>query len=557
MVSDSSIDNSSVADAQIGDDEIPAESRFRFVVLTVATVAAVFIAYSLIVVPAPGVNEPHYLTKARSFADPEWCSNDFFLDSADAHAVFFFLVGPLTTQLSFEAVAVIGRGLSLLLLACGWVMLGRRLGLSLSGVVVAAATVCLIAMTGNFSGEWIIGGFESKVPAYGFALIGVAFWLDAGHWQTIRSYLKSAAMFGLAIAWHPVVGAWFAIGVSLAEIAVLVCFRKSMQTPGRFVANGLASIATATVFALPGLIPALRLVLASDVEPAVQDSANKIQVFWRLAHHLDPSTFPVYSWVHVCVLLCVAVTGFFLLRRFRKPARNVTVDRQHRAWLLLANLLGASFVIAVVGVAIGWHSTPFPDIPGWEWRARILRYYPFRFLDALLPCVCALLVGLLCSRAMIGVRARTSFLYCAVIPVLVFAPIVRQSNPRAYSTAVFVQWKLACDWLRLNTASDSLILTPRESFGFKWFAERAEYVCVKDCPQDAKGIIEWNQRLWRLHRWSESSYQDQRFDDRDLVRLHELTKVNYILTRKLGPFEAEPIYQNDRWRIYEVPVSGK
>lgn len=555
MASDFSIVESTVADVPVGDGEVVPGSWL--VLLTVIAVAAVFVAYSLIAVPLPGVNEPHYLAKARSFANPDWCGKDFFLDSADAHAVFFFFVGPLTTQLSFETVAVIGRVLSLLLLACGWVMLGRRLGLNLSGVVAAAATLCLIAMTGNFSGEWIIGGFESKVPAYGFAFVGVAWWLDACSFQTRRAYVKLAAMFGLAISWHPVVGAWFAIGVGLSELFVIVCFRSAAPTFGQLAANGIASITTVTVFALPGLIPALRLVLASDVEPAVQGTANKIQVFWRLAHHLDPSTFPIYSWVHVGVLLCTTVAGFILLYRFRKTTGNVLVDHQRKAWLMLASLLGAAFVIAVAGVVIGWHSTPFPDIPGWEWRARILRYYPFRFLDALLPCVCAFLVGVACSRVMTLPGTKVGLLFCAIVPVLVFAPMIRQSTPRSYSVAAYSQWKAACEWIRLNTATDSLILAPRESFGLKWFAERAEYVCVKDCPQDANGIVEWNLRLWRLHRWSESSYQDKQFDNSDLVRLHKLTKVNYILTRKLGPFETEPVYQNDWWRIYEVPSASQ
>lgn len=38
-----------------------------------------------------------------------------------------------------------------------------------------------------------------------------------------------------------------------------------------------------------------------------------------------------------------------------------------------------------------------------------------------------------------------------------------------------------------ESATNALILTPRKS-AFKWMAERAEYVCYKDCPQDAAGI---------------------------------------------------------------------
>jgi hypothetical protein len=64
-------------------------------------IAGLFSAVSLLSSPFPGVNEPHYLAKARSFVDPTWCARDFFLTSANAHYCFFWLVGQLTQWLSF------------------------------------------------------------------------------------------------------------------------------------------------------------------------------------------------------------------------------------------------------------------------------------------------------------------------------------------------------------------------------------------------------------------------------------------------------------------------
>ncbi|MFZ9088596.1 MAG: hypothetical protein ACO3FE_00780, partial [Planctomycetaceae bacterium] len=43
---------------------------------------AVFLLFSsesLLQTTFPAPNEPHYLTKARAAADPDWCSRDFFL----------------------------------------------------------------------------------------------------------------------------------------------------------------------------------------------------------------------------------------------------------------------------------------------------------------------------------------------------------------------------------------------------------------------------------------------------------------------------------------------
>ena len=66
--------------------------------------------------PAPGVNEAHYLVQARHYWNPGWCGGDFFLQSQDAHHVFFWTIGWLTQWLSLPAVAWVGRSAAALLL---------------------------------------------------------------------------------------------------------------------------------------------------------------------------------------------------------------------------------------------------------------------------------------------------------------------------------------------------------------------------------------------------------------------------------------------------------
>ena len=112
-------------------------------------------------------------------------------------------------------------------------------------------------------------------------------------------------------------------------------------------------------------------------------------------------------------------------------------------------------------------------------------------------------------------------------------------------------------WLDQQTPIDSAVYGPRESFALKWFANRAEYVSYKDCPQDPAGILEWNRRLWKIYHCSSVAYRDECFDDTDLKKLHGQTRVTRLLTRPLGPFESSPVYQNDVWRIYELPLSAE
>src|SRR6476620_11809009 len=68
----------------------------------------------------PGVNESHYLCKAKHYWDPTWCRNDFFLNSSDAHAVFYWTFGWMTRFMSLTAAAWVGRTIVWLLLAWSW-----------------------------------------------------------------------------------------------------------------------------------------------------------------------------------------------------------------------------------------------------------------------------------------------------------------------------------------------------------------------------------------------------------------------------------------------------
>lgn len=534
-------------------------------------VSAVFVSVSFLGAPLPGLNEPHYLTKARAAADPTWCRGDFFLQSANAHYVFFALTGPLTDWMSFSQLAVSGRVVSLMLLACGWTMLGRRLQLSSVAILLSAAAYCGIAMTGNFSGEWIVGGFESKVPAYGCALIAVAKWMDAIRTGHRRAYVCSGILIGCAMAIHPVVGGWFFVSM-IAGQCVLHIF-PGIRHPGPesaparnhrdWLSHSLAFVAAAVLPALPGLIAAIDAIVAADLEPSKIDRANYIQVFWRLAHHLDPSTFPARAWVHtailatVCLLASLAVRA--QLRRQRGSANYILTETQNALaprsnWRLLSLLLGAAAIIAAAGIIIGWHDKPVLKLPDWQWRARLLKFYPFRLFDALLPITTALAIARLGDLLIVNwsgwVRRGVAVTCTAALISAAF--INSPGSPSGYSVRSYAAWREACEWVRANTPEDALILGPRESFGLKWFAERAEYVCFKDCPQDAAGILEWNRRLWVVHHWSESSYRDQIFDVADTARLQAQTGVTHILTNRLGPFEQQPVFQNRVWRLYRI-----
>ena len=149
--------------------------------------------------PAPDVNEPHYLGKAKHFWDAGWAPRDFFLGTADAHWFFYFAFGWLTRFLPLAAVAWCGRILTWALLAWAWQRLSAALvDRWLYGVLSAALFVALNDRL-HMAGEWVVGGVEAKGFAYVFVLLGIEAILR-DRWG------RGLVLLGAASAFHVIVG---------------------------------------------------------------------------------------------------------------------------------------------------------------------------------------------------------------------------------------------------------------------------------------------------------------------------------------------------------------
>jgi len=496
--------------------------------LVAALIFGSFAAFASYRAPIPGVNEPQYLCKAKHFWNRDWCAQDFFLSSADAHYVFYFTIGALTRFFSLEQTAWIGRILLWASLAISWARLaGRLLGQPLAPLWSACIFLALQA-SGNLSGEWLIGGVEAKGFAYAALLLAI----EAASSGSVR---RASAASGAAVSFHPVVGLWGALALAAAWWAN----RRTTQGGGTgrwqsAVASGLLWIA----FALPGLIPAL-ILLADRPSPEISHQADRIQVFDRLKHHLDPQQFPRRGDIAYGALL-----GCWLLGR--------RLIQHSEAELLFTRFVLATLVIAAAGLVIGLG----PRWPGF------MKFYPFRLFDVFLPIAVAMTaVGLfeqIADAASAGRFPRTAARWlapaagCTALVWAIAAPgrIANAANwKRPGNWESFVE---ACLWIQRNTPRDALFLTPRYNVGFKWYAQRAELVSQKDCPQDAAGIVEWKERVKGVERWR-SKHIESGFSTAALVDLESRTGVDYILGSNEDPWQVEPIYRNKRFSVYSVP----
>jgi hypothetical protein len=496
---------------EVAADHSRPSRRLDLLVGLLATAAC--LAHSGLRAPTPGVNEPHYLAKARHFVDPAWCSGDFFLESSNPHLVFYLLVGPLTRVLPFASVALIGRCLCLLLLATGFAALARRLVPDRPAALAAIAAILLAASLGNLSGEWVVGGLESKVLAYGLLAWSAANGLGGRRWL-------AAVLCGLAVSAHPIVGGW---GVVLGVLA----------RPWPIDRARLTQAALLVLCALPGVIPVLGLLGDGSAK------ADSLQVFARLGHHLVPARFSPAA----VAVYCLVLLAWLLGRRGTKRTRE-------EAWW--TRLVLSAVLVAVVGAALALDRPP-GDSSLDRLRIVLMKFYPYRLVDVLLPAALSITVaGLLARCCSLAQRLAIAASMLAVALALPAA----DRNPSRLTPEALADWTRTCEWIDTNLPADAIVLTPRGSWAFKWYAQRAEFVVFKDCPQDAAGILEWDRRRQLRGRWL-LDIERGRPPWETTTAAFDTEPITHILWRRSHSLESlegfEPLFATPRHVLYRVP----
>ena len=427
----------------------------------------------------PMVNEAHYLVKAKNFWQPDWCAADLFASSGKAHVVFYAVFGWPAKYFSLETTAWIGRSV-------GWSILSVGL-MRLSGAFFRDRFASLLLITiwiaaieyGNLAGEWVIGGIEGKVPAYGLVLAAIA---ELAH----RNWNRVWVLLGLASAFHVLTGGWSVIA---AMFAWIICeWRKPDRHPllTRWLFLG-------GTISLAGVVPAVQLMLGSSATEATE--AAKIYSFFRIRHHLLPSDFLTWWYIRHGIVLAILIV--FARSRIARS------DKERR---FLA-LVGGAGLIALIGLLIGTLAPFFPDT-----AARLLRYYWFRLSDAIIPLGMSMMVLMAFYDPQNPLRKLAKTVVVVACLLVGYSSVERmvQGVPpsvnnrllgwdmdadAATRSSVFEDWLLVCDWAAMSTPIDEVFLTPRHQQTFKWYSGRSEVVNWKDVPQDASSLIEWKKRF--------------------------------------------------------------
>ncbi len=583
----------------------------RQALIEIALIVAVFAIHGGW--PVPDNNEPYYLGKAIHYWNPAWLAGDFFLETADAHTVFYFTFGWLSLWLSPVALAWAGRALCWSLLAWGW----RRLSFAAVprpwwSVLTAAMFVGLMERF-HMAGEWVVAGVESKPFAYALVFFGLASILQ-NRWN------RGLLLIGAAGAFHPLVGGWSAVAAGFAWTWLAI--RASCETGAAAGLPGSASdsfdgitagqagsgtlikfgvtnargfpplrslwpgILGCVLLALPGVIPTLMLDFDADVETVRQ--ARLLYVFERLPHHL------ALTGIHREFILRMALLSCFwmLLGVWRRRIEPASADF-HRPLDILRGWVWGAIAIALAGAAI--HLLIHFDA---NLAAGLLRFYWFRLLDAALPLGVAIEsaaiihglfevkkgTALICAKHPTGRFDKWGlspflprFWLALAIVLAAFhlgdraidrvAPDVPRTHKLAGNKdastrrADFDDWRAACEWIKTSGAISpgAIFLTPRLSHTLLWYAERGEVVAWKNVPQSAEGIVRWWRRVQDVHgtgrplrceRWHEP------LAEAGVDRLKQIADkygADYLITERTDPpLELPVLYRNHTYIVYKL-----
>ncbi len=529
-------------DAMTAPEPVSASLSNMQIAFEVALLVAIFFVYAGD--QPPLVNEAHYLVKAKNFWQPQWCQNDLFAASGKAHTTFYLLFGWPTLFVSLETTAWMGR-------VIGWLMLSvglQRLCCKLLRVPYASLGVAVLWIVGiqhgNLAGEWVVGGIEAKIPAYGLVLLALAEMAD-------RRWSRVWPLLGAASAFHVLSGGWSVIAAMITWAATERgrddC--KRFFTPALFLGGAIS---------LFGLLPAISLTLGSSSENAA--AAARIYAYFRIKHHLLPADFLV-AWYVRHGLLIAATIGITCC--FRKGS-----DGWNRMRWFTMGAIGIAAAGLVVGMLPAWA----PDL-----AAKLLRFYWFRLADAIVPLMFGLIVmRLVIDAPQIGRHVGKVILLVAIalfshtsyekaqlgVPPSVSSELLGwdvQASPRQQQQ-VYDDWRKVCFWVRDFSEQDELFLTPRHQQTFKWYAERAEVVNWKDVPQDAKNLLEWNRRFRDIFPRRLGTIRVT-IGYNTLKRFRQQYKVRYMIVDRRITGDNLPLVRiyptgvlaNETYAVYELP----
>jgi hypothetical protein len=476
---------------------------------------------------APANNELVYMLVLRSKADPTFLAGDWTYSGVfSEHFVFNTLLGPLTSVISIEAIAWVGRVSAWALAAAVLLALAASFG-SRPWPAAAALVVWLAIGQSVVAETWMVKTFEAKTLAYPL-LVGALV-------AAMRGRIPwAAALVGLSLTFHPAVGLWGALALGTA----LLIERSTRWQTIRW--SWLAAVGAA-----PGLIAALWGLSRGGTEDW------EYAVLARFPFHLDPFEFPRRGMVLLAlVLVWSLVWGWVLWSDVR--FRIVT-------WFQIG--LAVLFAVGVLARLFE------------AWQALV--YFPFRLLPLFAPLLALLYAARLVDRARwetfrenLARRSIVALSLSALAGLTMIWTLVLV-NP-AVTAINQVQRNLeagrlqtddtaeAFRWVADHLPADAVVVSPPWRLDASYLTERSHVASYFGFRYDESA--EWRDRI-RALLGSDFDGGDParvmfdlypRLTEEDVEVLADRYGVTHIVTE--GTLDFVVVHEVGNVRVYESPV---
>lgn len=375
-------------------------------------------------------------------------------------------------------------------------------------------------------GEWMIGGLDTKVFAYCFALLSLTIVIQ-------KKYYLGLLYAGFSFSFHVLIGGYNI--VCLLPIFIVQSVNEK-STFLRLIKSSFAFLISASF----GLY-ATYIHFTEKIAPEIAQLGWEIYVEKRVPHHVVPN----FS-IKTLVLLVVFTVVVFVFYK-----------RQNKVQKYIALYALSSVGILVIGLVV----YAFLD-------ATYLRYYFFRFCDVILPLITIILLGSLVKfdflhrfLGKIYLKTTIVFLFVLGLGIVIYGIQIPKIKKQIFT---IIENKTCVDsemtnWIKKNTTKDAVFCIPPDNRFFYMNAERAILVSYKNSPQAPQDIIEWYERMKLLNGNSDfndiqdvyKKYHSLQNKDVELI-LKRYPEVAYFLVPNSVQLKLPVVFQTNKQKLYRT-----
>ena len=457
---------------------------------------------------------------AYSFYNKDWLAADWYLNQSIPYRYLFnYLAGYMVESLGFIQAIFIGRIITYLVMSYGIYSLISTLRSSNSDILFWLALVIHFSFFpyGMGAGEWMIGGFDTKVFAYAFVLLS----LNA---LFTGKYRKGWLFGGLALSFHLLIGLYHMI--CLVPFFLSNSKEKLAMSISYYVLGGLFGLYSITFYLL-------------NYENTLSSKGFETYVNISVPHHTIPSVFPASIWVYLIIFTCINL----IFLRF--------VNQTHTK--RLATYVLASIVCFLFGLLVFYFTGP----------SHYLRYYFFRHADILLPFLTLLMIAAYADRK-IKNRSMALVLIVILTMILISIPKIKKRLLTCTYQKSVIHLRHSQDlemekWIKEHTASDEIFITNPDDKYFYLNYERPVFVLTRQSPQTGMELSEWHRRLKLLNGNKNlnskdaviRAYENLNYSALELI-IKEYPEVSYLLMSKPSDLSLPICHQTDKMILYRL-----